>query len=772
MRAKGSSLTVVFIVSVSVFCVSLPMISENAQASMAIVVSDPYIFVPEGEGAELLMDDDENLYWLHVINGSVYFRKYNRQHFLVIPDEPLYTNGTNEDVEAVFDVFGDIHFTWTTDLFGGQSVMYGKMDRYGNVLVPPLKVSADNSVRDHSSTIDVNSLGQAFIAWDYWWNPSSWWAEDIVYAMIDSDGTVLFTQQYVAPEGWETSFYGRKDILVDGDDNLHVFFDRIYQTSHDIRLYYKKYASDGTTVLKNEKQLVPTIYYYWSSTLEAVLDSNDKINIAYSFGVTGRGLEVFYTRINLQGTVELSPIRLSQDDMEHSHQAQLAMDDYDNSYVFWRDNKDDTAEIYYSVIAPNGTVMVDDARLTNTLENESSAYMGAVFDSYDFCIWSYYNENGTYVVYHFPPLPPVLRTEVVNDNDILLDWTAYDPAFTDHYLIFRSEHQRDFDFTDPLYDTSFSLSPLGTEWIDPNGAGPGAPKEYYYIVRAVSAVGLMSNTSNTAGKWTKQFTPGLNTFSLPLKPFEDHAVSWYAEQIPDVEFIRWMNSTGHWVTHHEGMGEGIEDSPVEMGKGYEISLDSSSKFTFCGYPASMIRFHEGLGDSIWFRNGLSAQKSGSNITLDWNPTAGASGYAVLRSTVRNGVHIMSARLMVELPSTTNTWTDHDVLSSEGEYYYMVIPVDADWFWGSSTYSVGVVTVGYEEGSDTFALPLKVVEAHSLDWYCDAVPNVMGMAYMTQEVWKFHALEMPGGVYDAQVSDGEGYQVSFEGVGVRFSFIGF
>ncbi|MCK4443518.1 MAG: hypothetical protein KAW09_03175, partial [Thermoplasmata archaeon] len=709
--------------------------------------------------------------WLHGINGSIYFRRYNSFHILVIPDTPLYQNGTNEYVDAVFDVFGNIHLTWATDFFGIQSVMYAKIDKMGNTLVPALKVSVDNSARDHSSAIDVNSLGQAYIAWDYWWNPSSWWSEDIVYAKIDSDGSVIFTQQFVAPEAWDTAFYGRKDILVDGDDNVHVFFDRIYPSVHDIHLYYKKYASDGTTVLEKEKQLVPATYYWWSSTLEAVLDSNDKINIAYSFGVTGKRIEVFYTRINLVGTVELSPIRLSQDDMEHSHQAHLAIDDYENSYVFWRDNKDDSAEIYYSVVAPNGTVMVDDARLTNSLENESAAYMGAVFDSHDFCIWSYYNENGTYVVYHFPPLPPALKTEVVNNDDILLNWTAYDPAFTDHYLIFRSPHQRTFDFTDPFYDTSFSLIPLGTQWIDVDAAESGAPREYYYIVRAVSAMGMVSNTSNTAGKWTNDFAPGLNTLSLPLKPFEDYAVSWYAEQIPNVEFIRWMNSTGHWVTHRKGMGEGIDDSPVEMGKGYEISLTSASTFAFCGYPASMIRYHEGLGDSIWFRNGLSAQKNGSNITLDWNFTAGASRYEVLRSTVRNGVHVLSARLVVELPSTMNSWTDRDALSSEGEYYYTVIPVDADGFWGSSTYSVGVVTVEYEQGSDTFALPLKVIEARSLDWYCDAVPNVVGMAYMIQEVWKFHALEMPGGIYDSQVSDGEGYQVSSEGGEVRFTSIG-
>ncbi len=66
MRSKGISLTVVFLLSVSVFGFSLPIIPESVQAGTATVVTDPHIFVPGGEGAELLMDGEENLYWLHI----------------------------------------------------------------------------------------------------------------------------------------------------------------------------------------------------------------------------------------------------------------------------------------------------------------------------------------------------------------------------------------------------------------------------------------------------------------------------------------------------------------------------------------------------------------------------------------------------------------------------------------------------------------------------------------------------------------------------------
>ncbi len=375
---------------------------ENVKAELAMVVSEPYIFVPNGKGAELLIDNEENLYLLHIINGEIFLRKYNSFHVLKIVDKPLYLDGTNEFVDAVWDDSGYIHLTWTTSFFGAKSVMYAKIDKKGNFIVPPIKLSGDNTDWDHTSAIDVNSLGQAYVAWDHWWIPGLWWAEDVLYAKIDSDGSIIFTQQYVAPENWDTDFHGKKDFVVDSDDNLHVIFDRVYLNSHDIHIYYKKFRSDGIAVLVSEKQLIPTTYYYWSSSMEAVLDSKNRINIGYSIAVPGGKIETFYTRIDLEGNVEIGPILLSQLDQHHSHQAYLAIDDYDNSYVFWSDDVTGNSDIYYSALDMNGSVVIPATRLTSNNLTQQSHYMAGVFDSYNICIWSYYDENGTYVVYPIP----------------------------------------------------------------------------------------------------------------------------------------------------------------------------------------------------------------------------------------------------------------------------------------------------------------------------------------------------------------------------------
>ncbi|MCK5291228.1 MAG: hypothetical protein KAR39_04320 [Thermoplasmata archaeon] len=372
-----------------------------------------------------------------------------------------------------------------------------------------------------------------------------------------------------------------------------------------------------------------------------------------------------------------------------------------------------------------------------------------------------------------PPLPPTnLTTEVVNGDDIRLSWTTLNDTSVDHYLIYRSTDQRGFDFSAPIYDTSSEANPQRTNWTDVDAANPSAPAEYYYVVRAVNAFGMKSATSNTAGKWTKAFSPGLNAFSIPLEPYYARNISWYADVIPNVERIRWMDPTGHWITHLETMDEGTRDTPIEMGRGYEIFLTPQTFFTFNGYPASMIRFQEGLGDTINYRTGLSAQTIGSDVILNWYPATGATQYRIFRSEKRNGLHDSPLQPVDTVPAIQTTWTDLGVLSGEGERYYIVIPVDSLGELGSGTYGVGVFTKEYLSGSDTFALPLKPLEGHSLDWYCDYIQNVVGIASMLNEMWKYHAKEMPQGVYDIDVLQGEGYQISIDGPSSKFTFVGY
>ncbi|MEE9116536.1 MAG: hypothetical protein V3U09_06540, partial [Thermoplasmata archaeon] len=70
------------------------------------------------------------------------------------------------------------------------------------------------------------------------------------------------------------------------------------------------------------------------------------------------------------------------------------------------------------------------------------------------------------------------------------------------------------------------------------------------------------------------------------------------------------------------------------------------------------------------------------------------------------------------------------------------------------------------------LPLKPNGLWTLDYYCENIPRTTGMAYMTFGIWKFHAREMPAGVYDPFMEQGEGYQISVDGQATRYTYVGY
>ena len=79
------------------------------------------------------------------------------------------------------------------------------------------------------------------------------------------------------------------------------------------------------------------------------------------------------------------------------------------------------------------------------------------------------------------------------------------------------------------------------------------------------------------------------------------------------------------------MGEGTSDISVRMERGYEIALTSPTRYTFTGYPGSMIRFSEGFGSSAQFIKGLTAEVQSGNVVLGWNPTQNVTEYMIFRS---------------------------------------------------------------------------------------------------------------------------------------------
>ncbi|UCE36066.1 MAG: VWA domain-containing protein [Thermoplasmata archaeon] len=386
------------------------------------------------------------------------------------------------------------------------------------------------------------------------------------------------------------------------------------------------------------------------------------------------------------------------------------------------------------------------------------------------------------------PSPPKLFNKVIG-NDVQLYWEPPKEKGLHHYLIYKAPSQTAFDFSDVWINTSRhgdeGIIPLRTTWnITGAALDTYSEEQEYYIIRAVNQIGVKSVTSNTVGKWTKLFLPGVSTFSLPLEPFETKTTNWYTTNIPNCNYIRWMHRHSHkWVQHDYDDGSS-RDMDMVLGEGYEICINdtapSNNNFTFVGRPGAHIRYME--GEIPPPANFAISVINGFDVILTWDPVPGADHYIIYKSKTREGFNNLSLLYWWETnyydPNDTS-YIDRDAASVDmfdtmSQCYYMVVAVSEPGLHTgfNGTYSLGVWTEKVYAQYDTMGLPLKPDSIHSTDWYCDAIPDVWGINYYnTQEQrWMWHKTIMPQGAFDVDVVMACGYQVSTIASTI-YSFVG-
>jgi len=391
------------------------------------------------------------------------------------------------------------------------------------------------------------------------------------------------------------------------------------------------------------------------------------------------------------------------------------------------------------------------------------------------------------------PLPPKLYIDILpNKNDIFLFWDEPLSSATDHYLIYSATSPTGFDFSSPWIDTSLNLDPLDpggvavgnrSSWNCTGAALPGDleySEQWYYCIRSVNNMGEISRTSRTVGKWTKEFTPGgVSTFSLPLEPIETliPTADFFVTDM-GANYIKWIDPGTHvWMQHGGGF---VNDTTLEVGRGYEVEFASSTKYTFLGMPGSHILYNSGSfvgfdysteADSL---NAIVPDPVTGNVNLNWAAPNDLNvvNYNVYRSTTRDGFDEGSATLLATLPRGIKTYTDFGAAASEGQHYYMIVPLNSNNAEGASTYSIGVWTEEYLQGYDTFGIPLKLETNQTADWYCDNIPDTVGINYynISAQRWCWHSTRMPAGAYDLTLVMTEGYQISTSNA-TKFTFIG-
>jgi len=390
------------------------------------------------------------------------------------------------------------------------------------------------------------------------------------------------------------------------------------------------------------------------------------------------------------------------------------------------------------------------------------------------------------------PLPPKLYINVSLDGeDVILYWDPPSTLGIDHYLLYRSTSQIGFDLGTVWVNTSSDNEsgepgpiPLRTIWNDTKAALPddnnsNYEQQYYYMIRSVDILGRMSRTSRTVGKWTKTFPQGVSTFSLPLEQIDTLYTDYYTSSMK-AEYIKYINTTTHrWMQHNLGDGS-TNNTQMKLGEGYEVKFSSQTNYTFTGLVGAMIRYKTGGFTGFDYNTDAknltaTVDHLTGNVTLNWDQPStmdGDDSYKVYRSTTRNGFDEGTAVLLDTLIYGDETYVDPGAASSPGQYYYMIVPVNETGVIGASTYSIGVWTEEYLSGYDTLGIPLRQSFIETADWYCDNIPDTVGINYYiySEQRWCWHSTRMSEGAFDPILLMAEGYQLSTSNL-TKFTFIG-
>jgi hypothetical protein len=405
---------------------------------------------------------------------------------------------------------------------------------------------------------------------------------------------------------------------------------------------------------------------------------------------------------------------------------------------------------------------------------------------------NYYSTNITVI----NNKPPDLYINVSFDQkDVNLNWNSLSTFGVNHYLIYRSKSQTDFDFDQVWVDTSKDCEPgestpisLRTMWNDTNSADPGNvtnfETEYYYIIRAVNILGDISKTSRTVGKFTRVFPGGISSFSLPLQPLEIIDTDTLASSM-NADYIRYLNSTTHNWDQHDLGGGTVNNIEMKLGEGYEIKFQNQTYYTFCGMPTAMIQYEDiplGFDVSPGGNSGeltATANSVSETVIVNWQKPPGMDSldqYLVLRSSKRDGFWGIQGVDYVELatlPHDVLFYMDEGNATPGSQLYYMIVPINSSTSeQGSGSYSLGIWTKEIDSQYDTFGLPVKMSEGKTADWFCDNIPDTVGINYHYSafQRWRWHSTRMPEGAFDPTLEIAEGYQISTSG-STKFSFIG-
>jgi hypothetical protein len=157
--------------------------------------------------------------------------------------------------------------------------------------------------------------------------------------------------------------------------------------------------------------------------------------------------------------------------------------------------------------------------------------------------------------------------------DVTVSWPSVPGA--DRYRVLRSSERDGFHTGNYT-----SIDVISAPFVDVGAAS--AAGELYYMVVPNSDVEGDGSSTYSIGIFTAEYN-GNEMIGLPLKStWGEKSADWYVDQIPNCLGLVFFEDS-IWKAHFKEFPEGVYDTTIEAGKGYEISVYATSLFSFIGW---------------------------------------------------------------------------------------------------------------------------------------------------------------------------------------------
>jgi hypothetical protein len=243
----------------------------------------------------------------------------------------------------------------------------------------------------------------------------------------------------------------------------------------------------------------------------------ENLYLVWASNVSGN-YELYFKKTNDGGDTWCGDIRLTHATY-YSLQPSLSMDSAGNFNIVWQDFRDDDWEIYYKKIDGNGTTLINDTRLTDSIG--LSQYPEVVTDTldYTYVIWQD-DRNGNWNLYfkRFPAndiTPPVIEHEpmvsaYVNDT-VSVNATVVDNFGVESVILHYGNgmlnitQTLEFNLTDGTvkngtWNTQFTPSDLKNRtiyyYIEANDTW-NSPRTPIYLVKLIGSPPYLTKPMNT-----------------------------------------------------------------------------------------------------------------------------------------------------------------------------------------------------------------------------------------------------------------------------------